>query len=608
MSSGILLAADVTGAVKAAGNVLVKGATSALHMAKGVSGFAQSQFGDLSTRCEPQGADFTVLSTLPPRVEKNLELCKNIIGQLSLPELQAALDAVLQNAKESILRVVVAGRFNTGKSTLINSLIAREIFPKGNLPTTKILCWLLHGKQNMLLCETKDGEILEFPLETMTLTPVEGGIVNATKLYASIDTPILLPCVAIIDTPGLNDPDEAMTQLSMEAMAEADVVIYVMDHYPAASCDRRALAHLATHGKKELLLVVNKIDQIPEGEVQDILDERLQTLNGMGLSAQIFPLSAENGAHLLPFQQFRAGLIEFLSTSMKKSRINLLESQLRSVMLKTSEACSYIEGLSHLSEASLQEAQRKAERLEHYFESRIRRAEAEVDAVGSRILVNWRLHLHTMQSDFDQKINTATCNDLQHRDFIENFVLNSTLTFLQTEFATACVDMEKWTKQAMDERIDPLPGMEQEFSLGVAQHGRLSALPQELCSAGLLVASFPLMGFFSWVPFAIAIVVGRPLVDNLFGAVTKHMEVNSMRKQLRDVLEGQWPQLDAKVQEKIAESVFKFKEHVKMVLSSERNAMLEALTNAASPQKSEPMDPQQLRQWAISLKKGIASC
>src|SRR5688500_19652173 len=53
--------------------------------------------------------------------------------------------AKLVDEMDELFLLVIAGEYNTGKSTFINALLGDEVFAMGDLPTTRAISILRHG-------------------------------------------------------------------------------------------------------------------------------------------------------------------------------------------------------------------------------------------------------------------------------------------------------------------------------------------------------------------------------------------------------------------------------------------------------------------------------
>lgn len=176
------------------------------------------------------------------------ELKEGLLPPVQLLKTLAATYQEGRLLREGLL-VVIAGRPNAGKSSLLNRLLATERAIVTEIPGT-----------------TRD--LIE---EAITL----GGVP-----------------VRLIDTAGLGRAQDRVEELGIkrtrERLTQADLVLYLVDgSQPLAPEDRQALAELAG---RPGLAVINKIDLPPvlgEAELQEITDFpvlKLSALTGAGIA------------------------------------------------------------------------------------------------------------------------------------------------------------------------------------------------------------------------------------------------------------------------------------------------------------------------------------
>ncbi len=188
------------------------------------------------------------------------------------PDVQAA---DLQRFKEAteqlagLFLLVIAGEFNSGKSSFINALLGERVLPEGVTPTTDRINLLRHGP-----------EVTERPLEAFLLErthPAE-----------------LLRELTVVDTPGTNAVIRQHEELTSNFVPRADLVLFVTSaDRPFSESEREFLARIREWGKK-IVFIVNKIDILagpPEqAEVLAYVRDNAATL--LGDMPQVFPVSA----------------------------------------------------------------------------------------------------------------------------------------------------------------------------------------------------------------------------------------------------------------------------------------------------------------------------
>lgn len=157
--------------------------------------------------------------------------------------------------------VPVVGRPNVGKSTLVNALVGQKVAITSSRPQTT---------RNAI---------------RGVLTLHDGDAPSAQMVF--------------VDTPGLHRPrtelGNRLNGLVYGTLAEADVVVFVIDAtQPVGPGDRRIAERLGQSGT-EVLVVVNKVDSADRGEVVSQLTEAA----AWDFAAYV-PLSALQSSNLTP--------------------------------------------------------------------------------------------------------------------------------------------------------------------------------------------------------------------------------------------------------------------------------------------------------------------
>ena len=165
--------------------------------------------------------------------------------------------------------LVVAGEFNSGKSSFINALLGERVLPEGVTPTTDRINLLRHG-----------SEVTEQHVEAFLLE----------RTYPSD----LLREISIVDTPGTNAIIRRHEELTRDFLPRADLVLFVTSaDRPFTESERGFLEQIREWGKK-IVFVINKIDILTRPEerqqVGDFVREHAQAL--LGEAPRIFPVSA----------------------------------------------------------------------------------------------------------------------------------------------------------------------------------------------------------------------------------------------------------------------------------------------------------------------------
>jgi small GTP-binding protein len=165
--------------------------------------------------------------------------------------------------------LVIAGEFNSGKSSFINALLGERVLPEGVTPTTDRINILRHGP-----------DVSEHLLEAYLLERTHPADV--------------LREINIVDTPGTNAIIRRHEELTRDFVPRSDLVLFVTSaDRPFTESERGFLEQIREWGKK-IVFIVNKIDILPQAqertEVLRYVEENATSL--LGEAPQLFAVSA----------------------------------------------------------------------------------------------------------------------------------------------------------------------------------------------------------------------------------------------------------------------------------------------------------------------------
>ena len=192
------------------------------------------------------------------------------------PDVQATDLQRFQEATDQLaglFLLVIAGEFNSGKSSFINALLGERVLPEGVTPTTDRINLLRHGP-----------EVTERPLEAYLLERT-----HPAELLRELN---------VVDTPGTNAVIRRHEELTSDFVPRADLVLFVTSaDRPFSESEREFLERIREWGKK-IVFIVNKIDILAgpaeRDEVTAYVRENAAAL--LGDTPQVFPVSARRAA------------------------------------------------------------------------------------------------------------------------------------------------------------------------------------------------------------------------------------------------------------------------------------------------------------------------
>lgn len=181
-----------------------------------------------------------------------------------------AVGAVKARLAEPALRLVVAGRLNAGKSTLVNVLLGEHLAATDATECTRVVAWYRYHPYNRVEVTMRDGSTRLIPAANDGGLPASLGcrLEDVSSVALEACNPRLRNSLAVIDTPGL-DSLSFLDADSVAAIRQADALLYVMP-LPGEN-DRKVLATVrdALSGSRmsaaNVIGVLSRIDQLGSG-------------------------------------------------------------------------------------------------------------------------------------------------------------------------------------------------------------------------------------------------------------------------------------------------------------------------------------------------------
>ena len=167
--------------------------------------------------------------------------------------------ARLIDEMDELFLLVIAGEYNTGKSTFINALLGDEVFAMGDLPTTREIAILRYGKAAPPEAIGEHTLLFHYPLD-------------------------VLRDLEIVDTPGTNSIERMEEEITRGFVPRADLVLFVTSLLqPLTATELGFLSHIREWGKK-VIFIVNGVDRRNSdeqiGRVRDYLVRELASRLG----------------------------------------------------------------------------------------------------------------------------------------------------------------------------------------------------------------------------------------------------------------------------------------------------------------------------------------
>lgn len=176
---------------------------------------------------------------------------------------------------EDTLRVLVMGKFSSGKSTFLNALMGKKLLPAKPTPTTAVIGEIVYSETAEATLYPKKGyaggnkpfnikveEISNYVVIDHTISQTDKKKVETpfSKIVIKYPLSICKNGIMFVDSPGLDDPTchDAITK---DYLPTADAILYCMNSSQAFSAaDKKEIERLISLGYKSIIFVLTYYD------------------------------------------------------------------------------------------------------------------------------------------------------------------------------------------------------------------------------------------------------------------------------------------------------------------------------------------------------------
>jgi small GTP-binding protein len=201
---------------------------------------------------------------------------------------------------EDRFNLVVVGRFNRGKTSLMNVLLGTDRLPTGIVPLTSVITAVSYGTREQVFIEYEGSRYLSscIPIDQLPeYITQQGNPANQKKVAVAS---IQLPCELLrrgfhfVDTPGLGSAIRENTLTTERFLPEADAFIVVSSYDSPLADEEMALLRRIVPTATKIFFVLNKHDTVSPTERDQVLRYVQQRLaDAFGADApRLYSLSA----------------------------------------------------------------------------------------------------------------------------------------------------------------------------------------------------------------------------------------------------------------------------------------------------------------------------
>ncbi len=392
------------------------------------------------------------------------------------------LDELELKLQQEKLYLVVVGLFKRGKSSVINSVLGKQLAPVAVTPVTAIVTLFEYSSEkNDAVIRFKDGRTEERKTDEVSRyvnedeNPANEKQVQVVSIF---DNAPILKVVSLVDTPGIGSSFEHNTATTLQFIPKIDAALFLLSaDMPISRMDTDFLKELRKTVPK-IVFVMNKKDLLSESDFRKLVQHNTQTIaaimdlpaeqiNFISVSAKEYEQGNEgNGINRL------IGEIQSIATHEKPEllqkallkRYRLLHQQLLMQMKLQSD--SLLMPLHELKEkqerldTSIALMQDQQNEFESIIKGKVNLLESQVNAVISK-------ESAVIKNDIFQKLDSLD-------DILKPDILSATQQELDhlliSRFESTKKELEQQTKEQFKTLLQQYSARSQTFLNELATH------------------------------------------------------------------------------------------------------------------------------------------
>ena len=176
--------------------------------------------------------------------------------------------AALDN-RTTRLRVTVVGEFKSGKSTLINAILGREVCFVDEFEATTMSATYTQGAEESVSVLNQENIVEEWTLETFLERSAKRDLVGIRRIVVSLPTDLPFD---LVDSPGLGSSTEGRSEEAEREIRWSDLVLWTVDCNDPGSARENAFLQRAREIGLPILVLLTKSEVLDESEVQSLID------------------------------------------------------------------------------------------------------------------------------------------------------------------------------------------------------------------------------------------------------------------------------------------------------------------------------------------------
>lgn len=505
--------------------------------------------------------DFVLHTELPDAVElhSRLKELADIANKLHID----GADKICLGIEDKIScnrlqKIAVVGRYSTGKSTLINSLLGKDLLPSSPVPTTKTVTYILKGVEASLYSEQPNGDVVVHQSIDDLKNIYSEDIVKASKATLTLpDFPF--GDLTIADTPGLEDPDQAIVQRTLDILPDTDAIVIVLDaNYLESEVEFKFISSLLHEDKdKKLFIVMNKTDGKSQAEIEKLEKLCRSHLISHGIPApRIYPLSAKEGSTNSCFVQFKNDLFRYLRNDIRAEAVIHAKNEMTTYSKTLMDACNNAVKLRAENMEQLRREEQSArdnmEQIQREYDNQKKSLSGKLASYRAQFFLDFTTFMGSLKSSVQDQIMKSSLDSLKNTDTIAASIKQKITSFIDSKLQEINQSLQSDFNETNAKIKSALSGLDLPISVEVKDYSHYSSLflPSVAVVAYMVYGIFS----FSFIGIIIAATIGRSFFESSISKFLGAVGVNNTRTKVAEAAASNLDKAEKELKGKLNEA------------------------------------------------------
>jgi GTP-binding protein EngB required for normal cell division len=221
---------------------------------------------------------------------------ERVITGRGLVEFRPQLDLIVRRLESPEFEIAVFGRVSSGKSSLLNHVVGRDVLPVGVTPITAVPTRLVRGVRPAALISFAEEGQRTVPVEELGLYASEegnpGNRRRVTGILVCLPAPRLHEGIVLVDTPGIGSLARSGSAETFAYLPRCDLGVVLIDAASTLTPDDLDVLRLLYEAGIPAQVLLSKADLLTPADRQraaDYVRERVR--QELGLELPVCPVS-----------------------------------------------------------------------------------------------------------------------------------------------------------------------------------------------------------------------------------------------------------------------------------------------------------------------------